>query len=431
MSDRDTIFALATAPGKAGVAVLRISGCQVKRVAKNLSISLPAPRYAATRALKDRDQALLDRGLVLFFPAGNSFTGEDVLELHMHGSMAVVRALLRELSDMAGLRLARAGEFTRRALENDRLDVARVEGLADLIDAETEAQRRQAMRILSGDLGKISQTWREDLTRAASLIEASIDFVDEDLPTDVRPEVLSLLDGTLQSLAREMMGISAAQRIRSGFEVAILGAPNVGKSTVLNALAGRPAAITSAYAGTTRDVIEVQMDLDGLLVCFLDTAGLRETSDPVEQMGIEQTLKRAEAADLRVVLTEAGTRPALAPRCGDIVLTAKADLHGNPKQSISGKTGFGLAPLLEQIKKELSQRASIAGVATQQRHRTAMTQAQSSLHEAKTLLNSAPDRYDIIAEEIHCAIRALDSLIGRVDTETILDEIFSRFCIGK
>ncbi|MGH1446043.1 MAG: tRNA uridine-5-carboxymethylaminomethyl(34) synthesis GTPase MnmE, partial [Cognatishimia sp.] len=332
----DTVFALATAPGKAGVAVVRVSGPAVADVAAALFGELPAPRMASLKVLCDAGGVRLDQALVLYFEQGRSFTGEEVLEFHLHGSIAVVNRVLRVLGDLNGLRLAEAGEFTRRALENGCLDLAQVEGLADLIDAETEAQRRQALRVLSGDLGKVAERWRSDLIRAAALIEATIDFADEDVPVDVTPEVEALLNGVLSVLAKEISGVETAERIRTGFEVAIVGAPNVGKSTLLNALAGREAAITSEFAGTTRDVIEVRMDLSGLPVTLLDTAGLRDTDDHVEGIGIERAKERAVAADLRVFLIEDGQSPDFEPLAGDIVVAAKADTLSDVRNAVSG-----------------------------------------------------------------------------------------------
>ncbi len=427
----DTIFALATAPGKAGVAVVRVSGTRAALAGRVLIGDIPKPRYAALKLLKDQEGRRLDQALVLYFEKGSSFTGEDVLEFHLHGSTAVVNAVLRELSEMDGLRLAEAGEFTRRALENGCLDLAQVEGLADLIDAETEAQRRQALRVLSGDLGNLAGKWRIDLIRAAALIEATIDFADEDVPVDVTPEVTALLSDVRSELDKEIVGVDTAERIRAGFEVAILGAPNVGKSTLLNALAGREAAITSEYAGTTRDVIEVRMELNGLPVTLLDTAGLRETDDHVEGIGIQRARERAGAADLRVFLTSEGEDPDFAPLPDDVIRSAKADTLTDPHNAISGKTGFGVTELVAEITAKLSEQAGRSGVATRERHRIAMKRASESLDAARAVLALGPDHYDIGAEELRSAIRALDSIVGHVDVENLLDEIFSSFCIGK
>ena len=427
----DTIFALATAPGKAGVAVIRVSGSLAKEAGMAMFGDLPQPRMASLRVLKDSEGHRLDQALVLYFPHKNSFTGEEVIELHLHGSVAVVSAVLRELSDMAGLSLAEPGEFTRRALENGCLDLAQVEGLADLIDAETEAQRRQALRVLSGDLGTLADGWRANLIRAAALLEATIDFADEDVPVDVTPEVRELLSGVRGELSNEIAGVKTAERIRVGFEVAILGAPNVGKSTLLNALAGREAAITSEYAGTTRDVIEVRMDLNGLPVTLLDTAGLRETEDHVEGIGIERARQRAKAADLRVFLIDQDQHPDFEPLPDDIVRVAKADTLDDDNNAISGITGQGVNDLVQEITATLSDRAGRSGIATRERHRTAMARANQDLSTAHDVLALGPDHYEIAAEELHSAIRALDSIVGRVDVENLLDEIFSSFCIGK
>ncbi len=428
----DTILALASARGKAGVSVIRISGPRAHDAMVRLAGDLPEARKASLRTLHESGGAVLDEALILRFDAGHSFTGEDSGELQVHGSAAVVNAVIRELSQLDGLRLAEPGEFTRRALENDRLDLARVEGLADLIDAETEAQRKQALRVFSGALGEKAEAWRRDLIRAAALIEATIDFADEDVPVDVRPEVESLLEGVIGELSRELEGVGAAERVRDGFEVALVGAPNTGKSTLLNYLAGREAAITSEVAGTTRDVIEVRMDIQGIPVTILDTAGLRETGDAVESIGVERTLQRAGQADLRVFLIDReGEQPPMQVAKDDLVLLGKADLRGASADGVSGVTGQGVRPMLAQIAAQLEGRVARVGVAIKERHRMAITRALGGLTATRPLLVDLPDSADLAAEELRGAIAALDSLVGRVDVEHILDEIFASFCIGK
>ncbi|WP_299890595.1 tRNA uridine-5-carboxymethylaminomethyl(34) synthesis GTPase MnmE [uncultured Ruegeria sp.] len=427
----DTIFALASAQGKAGVAVIRLSGPRAHHAAATLTGGELSARGMKLCTLRDPSGSRLDDGLVLTFQAPASFTGEDVAELQIHGSTASVNAVLRCLSEADGLRLADPGEFTRRALENGKMDLTQVEGLADLIDAETEAQRKQAQTILAGKLGGLAERWRRDLIRAASLLEAVIDFADEEVPADVTPEVHDLVSRVMTDLKREAAGVKIAERIRTGFEVAIVGLPNAGKSTLLNALAGREAAITSEYAGTTRDVIEVRMDLAGLPVTLLDTAGLRDTQDYVENLGIELARKRAEAADLRVFLTESPKELGVPMQDGDIQVLPKADLRAESDGGISGKTGQGIDTLISQISYILGHRYTSHGIATRERHRVAIVKAVDALGSAMAVLESGPDLYDIAAEELRTAIRALESLVGRIDVETLLDEIFSSFCLGK
>ena len=428
----DTIFALATAKGKAGVAIVRLSGPEAFAVARRLCAPLPKPRTVALRELCWAGE-VLDHALVLCFAAGASFTGEDVVELHLHGSAAVIGAVTSVLGGEFGLRIAGPGEFTRRALENGVLDLTQVEGLADLIDAETEAQRKQAQRVLSGEIGKRAEIWRKSLIRAAALVEATIDFVDEDVPVDVAPEVIGLIDGLAVALAAEVGRGKGAERLRAGFEVAILGRPNSGKSTLLNALAGREAAITSEYAGTTRDVIEVRMDLSGLPVSFLDTAGIRLTEDPVERMGIDLALRRAEGADMRIFLvTEVGEAPVSEPVEGDVVVFSKADRRDDwPGLAVSGKTGIGMEGLLARIVAELELRLAGDGVVTRERHMRAMRLAIEALAAARVEVLRGQERAELAAAEIRRAIAALDVLVGRLGVEDFLEEIFASFCIGK
>ncbi|MBU2889673.1 tRNA uridine-5-carboxymethylaminomethyl(34) synthesis GTPase MnmE [Celeribacter halophilus] len=427
----DTIYALATARGKAGVAVVRISGPLAFLAVEKLAGDVPSPRRTALRVLKNSEGIVLDEALVICFEKGASFTGEESAELQLHGSVAIINAVLQSLSEIEGLRLAEAGEFTRRALENERLDLAQVEGLADLIEAETEAQRRQALKVFSGALGDKAERWRSSLLRAAALIEATIDFADEEVPTDVSPEVLDLISRTMTELEEEIAGSKMAERIRDGFEVAIVGPPNAGKSTLLNALAGREAAITSEFAGTTRDIIEVRMDLKGLPVTLLDTAGLRETSDVVEAIGIDRARNRAAQADLRVILLPSeGADPEMPPQEGDLVLVGKDD-QGALSNSVSGKTGHGIDAMVSHIALTLSERASDASTAIRERHRIAIQDALVSMESARNEVLIGADRAELAAEELRRAVYALNCLVGRIDVENILGEIFSSFCIGK
>ena len=424
----NTIFALASAQGRAGVSVIRLSGPDAKEVVGKLVSNLPKNRVAGLRVLIDETGEPLDHALVLCFDCPRSFTGDDVVELHLHGSIAVVQSVLRVLGDSGLARLAEPGEFTRRALENGRMDLAQVEGLADLIESETEAQRKQALRVVTGHLGALVEQWRSSLIRAAALIEATIDFVDEDVPVDVTPEVCELLRGVKSDLLKEIAGSKIAERIRVGFEVAIVGAPNAGKSTLLNAMAGREAAITSDIAGTTRDVIEVRMDLKGLPVTILDTAGLRDGQDAVEVIGIKRALERAGDADLRVFLAGDNEVLPLIQQPDDIRVTPKADLTG---AGVSGVTGQGVSELLDEIQQILEQRSSQAGLATHERHRIAMQSTLTALDVVLPLVDLGPEHYDIAAEELRTAIRSLEALVGRIDVENLLDEIFSSFCLGK
>tara|TARA_R110002096_G_scaffold24713_20_gene77824 strand:- start:9952 stop:11238 length:1287 start_codon:yes stop_codon:yes gene_type:complete len=427
----DTIYALASARGKAGVAVVRVSGPSALMAGAALMSRLPEPRQAALRRLFWQGVEL-DQALVVCFKAGASFTGEDVLELHLHGSQAVVSAVLRALADQPGLRLAEAGEFTRRALENGCLDLAQVEGLADLIDAETEAQRVQALRVLSGAIGERVELWRSDLIWAAAMIEATIDFADEDVPVDVLPEVLPVLSRLIRDLRAEVAGGVVAERIREGFEVAIVGPPNAGKSTLLNALAGREAAITSEIAGTTRDIIEVKMDLGGLAVTFLDTAGIRQTDDRIESIGVDLAIRRAQQADLRVFLQDGETIiPGLVPGEGDISVFGKADEAPGEGLRVSGKTGEGLRELVDLIAAILLKRSAAAGILTRERHRIALVSAIEALEGAQSELKKTEAMPELVAEELRRSARALEVLVGRIDVESLLAKIFASFCIGK
>lgn len=422
----DTIFALASAQGKSGVAVIRVSGPKASECLTLLGGKVTA-RRASLRTLSFKGEDL-DQALVLSFPAPNSFTGEDVAEFHVHGSVAIVQAVSRALSDVDGVRLAAPGEFSRRAFENERMDLTQVEALGDLIEAETEAQRQQAMRVLSGELGRRAQEWRHELIRAVALLTATIDFADEEVPTDVGDDVRNLLASVVAEIERESEKTEASERIRTGFEVAIVGPPNAGKSTLLNALAGRDAAITSEIAGTTRDVIEVRMDLRGIPVTFLDTAGLRVAQDALEAAGVERAKQRAELADLRLILCEFGARPVMQAQNEDLIRTPKSDLGSG---DFSALTGEGLDSLISNIADVLSKRVAVAGISIRERHRVAMMKASASLQMALDRLLVSPDMVELIADDVHQAIYSLESLVGFIGVEDILDDVFKNFCIGK
>ena len=423
----ETIFALATARGVAGVAVIRVSGPRAFDVASKLCGELPKTR--GLRRVCSEDGVLLDNALIIVFHGSASFTGEPIVEFHLHGSPAIVASVLATLSS-CDARLAEAGEFTRRALENGKLDLAEVEGLADLIEAETEAQRLQAMRVFDGELGRKSDDWRTSLIRAASLIEATIDFADEDVPVNVLPEVNDLLIGVVSTMEKEAAGVQIAERIRDGFEVAIVGKPNVGKSTLLNRLAGRKAAITSSVAGTTRDVIEVKMDLRGLPVTLIDTAGIRESADLVEGLGVQLAIERARGADLRVLLIENNELPDIDVDEDDLIFSGKADIGTSTGLCVSGETGEGVDVLIDLIAGKLEKRAARVGVAMRERHRVAIADCLMLLNVVRDLIEG-DGPLDLIADELRSAIRSVDSIVGRVDVEDLLDEIFASFCIGK
>ena len=426
----DTIFVLASAPGKAGISIVRLSGPLAINVAERFTKSKLKEKQPNLRVIYDSDNHFIDQALILIFRKPYSFTGENVVEFHLHGSSAVVSSVIKLLGNFKGLRSAEAGEFTRCALENGKIDLAQVEGLADLIDAETDAQHKQAARIFNGALGEKTKEWRAKLVKAGALLVATLDFADEEVPEEVTPEVEKLINMVLSDLDKEIIGVQTAERIRSGFEVAIVGAPNLGKSTLLNYLVGRDAAITSNVSGTTRDVIEVKLDLRGLPVTILDTAGIRKSDDKVEEIGISRALERSSLSDLRIVLTEDGEYPVgLKKRDTDIICIAKDD-QGN-RGGVSGKTGAGIDRLKNNIWNILNDKAQYVGIATRERHKSSMVNAKKFLGNAVVSLRDGPEYYDITAEEIRAATSALDSLIGRIGVEDVLDEVFSSYCLGK
>ena len=427
----DTIYALATSQGRAGVAVVRISGPEAFTSLKSLCINFNiSPRKSKLCDLYTDEGLHLDRALVIPFKGPKSFTGEDVVELHLHGSIAVIQKTLETLSKLPNLRQALPGEFTRRAFTNEKLDLAEIEGLADLIEAETEAQRVQALQVLSGKLGQRVQEWRSMIIKAMAFIEVTIDFADEEVPTDISKDVLLILTNIIKDLEYESESTKVAERIRSGFEVAIVGKPNVGKSSLLNALSGREAALTSEEAGTTRDIIEVRMDLGGLPVTMMDTAGLRDTDNLIENKGISKAIEKANSADLVIVLTEDGEIPIEIQNSSVLKFVSKCD-DGELADGVSAFTGYGLDNMISSIKRKLEKRVQNQGLATRYRHREAIDSAVNKIQMAKKFVKDGPSFYDLAAEELRQTTYTLDELFGKVDVENVLDEIFSSFCLGK
>ncbi|QCG97550.1 tRNA uridine-5-carboxymethylaminomethyl(34) synthesis GTPase MnmE [Azospirillum sp. TSA2s] len=439
-----TIYALATAPGRSGVAVVRISGSEAgSALAALTGRPLPAPRRAVLTKLRDpRTGDALDDALVLRFTAPASFTGEDVVELHLHGGRAVVTGVIEALATLPGLRLAEPGEFTRRAFENGKLDLTEAEAVADLIDAETTAQRRQALRQMEGALGKLYDGWRERLTRALAHIEADIDFAEDDLPGGVADAVRPVIAGLADEIAAHLDDGGRGERLREGLHIAIVGAPNAGKSSLLNAIARRDAAIVSARAGTTRDIIEVHLDLGGYPVVLADTAGLREAAaDEVEEEGIRRARDRAARADVKVAVFDATTLPDLDPATLDLIdrdtvvvfnktdLATATDLRPDLAPIlVSAHTGTGLKTLEETLTAFSADRLAIGSAPslTRARHRAALMECRESLLRAL----DAP-LPELAAEDVRLASRALGRITGRVDVEDLLDVIFRDFCIGK
>lgn len=443
---RSTIFALSSAAGRAGVAVIRISGPNAGMALNVMTRKRPKPREAAGRRIVHPTTGeLMDRGVVLWFPAPRSFTGEDVAELHLHGSIAVVRAVLKALAEVPECRPAEPGEFARRAFDNGKIDLVEAEGLADLIDAQTEAQRRQALRQSQGGLSDLYDGWRQTLIEATALVESSIDFSDEtDVASDTFAQARTLASGLLAQMRRHLEDGHRGEILRSGFQVVLAGPPNVGKSSLLNALARRDAAIVSEEAGTTRDVIEVRLDLAGLPVVVSDTAGIRETSTSVEKEGIRRSLARASEADLVIWLTDIQapepTLPAELRAIADRILPVvnKSDLAAAAGQpvlpddmiAISVKTGSGLDVLSERLAGIARERVGSGDepVLTQDRHRRLLEAASA---DVETFLAGDPKHVELRAEDLRKAAAALGRITGRIDVEDVLDVVFSRFCIGK
>lgn len=436
MRSDDTIFATASGFGRAAVCLIRISGPKSGFILEAMTGSVPTPRRATLRTLREPGTGEpLDQALVLWLPGPNSFTGEDQAELHIHGGLATRAAVLRTLSALEDCRAAEAGEFTRRAFLNGRMDLSQVEGLADLIDAETEAQRRQAVLQLEGRLGEASEQWREEILQVLALLEASLDFSDEgDVPEDLEAEILQRL-GRLRSEFAQVLANRSGERLREGLTVVLAGPPNAGKSTLLNALARRDVAIVSPIAGTTRDVIEVHCDLGGLPVIIVDTAGLRESGDIIEREGVSRAKARAQDADLVLWLVPPEGAETEAPSARKILkVGTKADLNRNRHDCdllISATGGEGIPELIRRLEEE-AQAALCQGdaIVTRERHRKALERAHASLARAGEMLESGGP-LELSAEEVRLASRSVGEITGRVDVEHVLDRLFSSFCIGK
>jgi tRNA modification GTPase len=448
-TERDTIFALSSGRPPAAIAVIRVSGPRAGGALRALIGRLPQPRHATFARVRDPARAeAIDEGLALWFPGPNSETGEDVAELQIHGGRAVIAATLAALGKLPGLRPAEAGEFTRRAFENGRIDLPAVEGLADLVAAETEAQRRQAYQHLRGLLGERAETWRQRLIEALALVEAGIDFSDEDdVPKAAMAQALALVAPLAEEIGKACTG--GGERLREGLRVAIAGPPNAGKSTLFNRLARREAAIVSPFPGTTRDVLELHLDLRGYPVTVLDTAGIRESEDPVEREGVRRATEQALAADLVLWVVDAAVggwgepcRSRVPPGTAVWILVNKIDLLPpgeralvseagvEPVRLISGATGEGLDELVSALTRFCEEYfPAEPTLVTRERQRAHLQETVLALRGAQAA--AAEGREEIVAEQLRLATRALGKLLGRVDVEDILDVIFRDFCIGK
>lgn len=440
----NTIFALATGSARAGIAIIRVSGPSAGAVLKLLAgADTPTPRRASLATFKSLSGEILDQGLYLWFPGPASFTGEDVVEFHIHGGRAVIDSILETVGQMQGCRPAEPGEFTRRAFESGKLDLTEVEGLADLVAADTEAQRRQALAQMQGALGQLYESWRERLLRIQARVEAEIDFSDQDLPPNIAAALKEEARQIFREIATHLDDRSRGERVRDGIKVVIVGAPNVGKSTLLNVLAGRDAAIVADTPGTTRDVVEVRLDLGGFPVILSDTAGIRDSSDPVEVEGIRRTWARVAEADYVLAVFDARTLPALDPEVVALVdrrtipVLNKIDLcetlgidaaGGIETVSISARNGDGIDRLLDRLEARVKE--EFAGIGppslTRVRHRQALNECISAISRFINIQEP-----ELAAEELRAAAHCLGRITGRVDVEEVLSAIFRDFCIGK
>ena len=443
MESTDTIFALSSGAGKAGVSVFRVSGSGTFSIVKTLTQKPPSSiRQAALRQFYGEDGIVIDEGLLIVFKSPASFTGEDSAEFQTHGSPAVITAMAQAFMK-AGARQAEAGEFTRRAFDNGKIDLTEAEGLADLIDAETEGQRRQAYRQMQGGLKEVYEAWREGLIDALSAIEGEIDFPDEqDVPDASSHAAFGPIENVIENMNKALADSQRGERVRSGVQIAIIGPPNAGKSTLLNRLAGRDAAIVSDEAGTTRDVIEVHLDIAGIPVSFSDTAGLRKTENKIEAEGVRRALLRSEDADLRIGVISPETKPGFEQTIStlidaDFLLLNKLDHEQFETETdnfrtfkISAKTGAGFEDFVSALESDIESRFALTEQAglTRARHKTCTERAIEALRRAQSNLAIAPE---LAGDDVRAALHAIKELAGEADIEAVLGAIFSRFCIGK
>ena len=435
----DTIFALATGHVKAAVAVIRVSGPQARAIAATFCNKTLSPRRAElVPILHPETEEILDIGLVVWFPAPHSYTGEDIVEFQSHGGPAVVDSILSALASAPGLRLADQGEFTRRAFHNGKMDLDSIEGLADLLDADTQFQRREALHRVQGKLGNAAEIWRQELLGARALIEASLDFSDEaDVPLDIYNEVVQRIESVTGKVAAAIDRSRRQEVISGGFVVLIAGPPNVGKSTLLNCLVQKDVAITSEFAGTTRDLIEVVLQLGGMRVVLVDTAGIRDTEDPVEKMGLEKAFRRAREANLILLLShdenviEPGFR--IDSEAKLMRVRGKKDIYPTqpPGLAISAVTGEGIDDLLEIIRAEAEVFFSHNEGAPVIRQRQLYVAAELLSHLQSANSNATSGAFELCAEDLALGTRCLSALVENTGTEDVLDEVFYRFCLGK
>lgn len=437
---RETIFALSSGALPSGVAIVRVSGATASAIFQELAGDLPKPRQAALRSIRSRNGLMLDQALVLWFPAPHSFTGEDCLELHLHGGRALVRVVLEELASFDNCRMAEAGEFSRRAFEHGKLDLVEIEGLSDLLAADTEMQRRLAVEQSSGHLSAIYETWRGRLIDARALIEAELDFSDEgDIPGAVSDRIWGDMRAFLAELEKALDDLRTGEIIRDGFKVVIAGRPNTGKSSLLNALAGRDVAIVTEYEGTTRDILHCELDIGGYAVHFYDTAGIRETSEPVEREGIRRALGKMEEADLVLSLSDS-TSPEDFVDVPDgldaIQVGTKADLLTDSDTKpmvdilISSATGYGIADLKAYVLSRVEDKVGTFSLAIPSRLRHGQ-QLRDAIEEVQQAIGRNDLGLEIRAEHLRRASDALGRITGRIDVEMLLGKIFSEFCVGK